>query len=148
MGNLTEYNLDSSDGSTSDLIPIGTYRAEIIESKIFPNKALTGEELKFTFRIIGGEFSDRWVWHQLRLKNPSPKSEMYGRRELSAICAAVRIPRPKDTSDLHGTPLMIDIEIEPEQNGYKAKNKITGWHEDTGSTSEPYDSTEPMPWEM
>jgi hypothetical protein len=147
MGNLSTYNYDEPAAPENQLLPCGIYPVKIVKSTIEPNSKGTGDRLNLTFEITSGEHEGRWVYHSLNLTHSNPKAQHFGRLDLKAICDAVNIPRPKDTSELHFIPLLIDVQIEPAQNGYPEKNKIVAWMPTT-DVPEVSDASEPMPWEV
>lgn len=112
-----------------EALPAGKYQAVISDSDMKVNRAGTGEYLLLEFEIIEGDYKGRKLWSRLNLNNPNPEAVRLARADLSAICHAVNIIQPRDSSELHNLPLTItvkcrknqDDEIVNEIRGYAAK---------------------------
>ena len=92
-------------------IPAGQYEAVATESEMLPTKSGTGSYLKITFEIVSGEYKGRKLWARLNLANPSKTAVEIAQKELSAICRAVGVLVPKDSSELHNIPLMVRVAV-------------------------------------
>lgn len=98
--------------------------AMMTASTMKPTKKADGMYLECEFTIMAeGQYKSRKVWTRLNLSNPNKQAEDIANRELGAICMALGVPKPNDSADLHGKPLLIDIGIETSDQG-KAQNKI------------------------
>lgn len=84
-----------------ELIPEGQYVAEIIKSENRKTKAGDGSYIALTWQICDGQLKGRQIWQNLNLDNPNQEAVNIAKAELSAICRAVDVPRPKDTDELH-----------------------------------------------
>ena len=151
MGNLQGFNANEVEptGSTEPL-PAGWYTAMIVDSQFKPTKAGTGEYLELTFEVVEGEHQNRKVWARLNLNNPNQTAVDIAQRELSAICRAVGIMTPQDSTDLHDKPLSIKVAIRPAGNGYDASNEVKGYGEADGSVSveeKPAAAAGKKPWQ-
>lgn len=112
-----------------EALPAGKYQAVISDSDMKANRAGTGEYLLLEFEIIEGDYKGRKLWSRLNLNNPNPEAVRLARADLSAICHAVNIIQPRDSSELHNLPLTImvkcrknqDDEIVNEIRSYAAK---------------------------
>jgi hypothetical protein len=67
------------------------------------------------------------VFDLLNLWNPNPKAVTIARGTLSAICRAVNVLTPKDTSELHNKPLRITVGIQKGEGDYNDQNKIKSY---------------------
>lgn len=105
-------------------LPAGDYVAIIEASEIKPTKAGTGTLLQCTIQVIEGAYKNRKLWSRLNYTNPNPTAVQIGRAELSAICRAVGVMTPKDTSELHNRPMIITVGFEKNDKG-EMQNKIT-----------------------
>ena len=108
-----------------EALPAGTYECVIIESEMLPTKAGNGSFLKLTFEVVSGEFSGRRLWARLNLDNPSKTAVEIARAELSAICHAVGVLTPQDSSELHNLPLLVTVKVRQLEDG--AVNDIKGY---------------------
>ncbi len=133
-GNLSGFDANTVEPQTGfEPIPVGRYPAIITESAMKPTKSGEGEYLQLTFEIIGEKFAGRLLWTRLNLKNKSAEAVKIAQAELSAICRAVGVMTPKDSSELQNIPLQIDVKMDkPGENG-EARNKIGGYHPATGA---------------
>lgn len=110
-------------------LPTGNYKAVIENTEEKKTNAGTGHYIAFTFVIIEGDHKGRKVWSNLNIDNPNPDAVRIAFEQLSAICHAVGILKPKDSTQLHDLPLMIyvktDKEGKSEIKGYKSANVAT-----------------------
>src|SRR5262245_61245322 len=112
MADLSGFDASNVDPlSDFEPIPAGKYRAVIIESEEKPTKAGTGSYVQFTFEIIEGPYTNRRLWARLNLDNPNATAVQIARAELSAICRAVGVLSPNDSTDLHNLPLIIHVKL-------------------------------------
>lgn len=110
MADLKGFDANQVEPSTDfDPIPAGKYLAVVTESEMKPNKAGTGHYLQLAFQIIDGPYKNRYLWARLNLDNPNATAVQIARAELSAICRAVGVLAPKDSTDLHDLPLVIHV---------------------------------------
>lgn len=84
-----------------DLIPVGEYVAEIIESNEKATQKGDGKYISLTWQISEGQYAKRRLWVNLNLDNPNPEAVNIAKAELSAICRAVGVLKPNDSSELH-----------------------------------------------
>ena len=108
-----------------EALPAGTYECVIIESEMLPTKAGNGSFLKLTFEVVSGEHAGRRLWARLNLDNPSKTAVEIARAELSAICHAVNVLTPQDSSELHNLPLLVTVKVRQLDDG--AVNDIKGY---------------------
>lgn len=110
-----------------EVIAPGKYKAVITKSEERPTKAQTGSMLVLTCQIIEGPHNGVTLMDRLNLNNPNKTTEEIAQRTLSAICRAVGVMMPNDSSDLHDKPLMITVKIKPAEGQYQASNEISGY---------------------
>ena len=131
MAGLDGFNANNVEPNQDyGLIPKGDYDAVIVESEKKKTKAGDGEYLNLKIQILNGEFQNRILWTVLNLWNKNEKAVQSARGDLSAICRAVSVLEPKDSSELHNKPLKISVAIKKNGNdedenrivGYKARN--------------------------
>jgi len=116
-----------------DPIPAGSYNAIITESEMKQTKTGAGRYLQLTFQVIDGDCKGRLVWARLNLENPSEMAVKIARAELSAICRAVGVMAPKDSLELHNTPLTIRVACKKRDDTGEITNEIKGF-ESAGGT--------------
>jgi uncharacterized protein DUF669 len=128
MANLHGFDATQvAPAATLDPIPAGKYVSVINESKTKPTKAGTGSYLALTFEIIEGECKGRLLWARLNLDNPNPKAVQIARAELSAICRAVGVLSPQDSSELHNLPLVAHVKCKKRDDTGEISNEIKGY---------------------
>jgi hypothetical protein len=141
MASLNNFNAaEVSPGNDFEPIPAGRYNVIITDSEMVTTKAGDGEYLKLTFKVLEGDHVGRLIWTNLNLDNPNPKAVEIAQRELSAICRAVDVMTPEDSTELHGIPLSGMVKIRKGTDGYADQNTISGFKEpvEEGDNSAPW----------
>lgn len=134
-------------------LPEGQYVVIATASEMKPTKAGTGQFLQFTFEVIDGKQKGRKLWARLNLVNPNRTAVDIAQRELAAICRAVQVIKPSDSSELHNKPLLITVGVEiddrkRESNIIKRYEPVSGAGsaQQTGQSVTPAASTNSPPW--
>jgi hypothetical protein len=91
------------------------------------NKAGTGHYLQLTFAIVEGEHKGRFLWARLNLDNPNATAVAIAKAELSAICRAVGVLAPNDSTDLHDLPLVIHVKCKKRPDTGEIGNEVKGY---------------------
>ena len=148
MANLKGFNANEVEPSTDfDPIPAGKYLTVITESEVKPNKAGTGSYLQLTFQVIDGEFKNRFLWARLNLDNPNSTAVKLAKAELSAICRAVGVMAPNDSTDLHDLPLVIKVKVKRRKDTEELQNEIAGFEPKDAAAGKPVQvATSTPPW--
>jgi Protein of unknown function (DUF669) len=107
-----------------EVLPAGTYRAQIVESEMRVTRDGMGQFLWLMLDILEGQHQGRKVFDQLNLVNSNPKTVEIAKRTLSAICHATNRMEIADSEELHLIPMTISVTVEPPKNGYGEKNRI------------------------
>jgi len=110
-------------------IPAGWYTAMITQSEMKPTKNGAGEYLQLRLDVIDGEHEGRVLFDRLNLKNENQTAVEIAQRQLSAICHAVGVLTPNDSTELHDKPLKVKVAIRPAGNGYEASNEVKAYEE-------------------
>lgn len=97
-------------------LPEGDYTVIITASEMKPTKSGDGKYLQLQLDIIDGQFSGRKIFDNLNLYNPNQIAVDIAQRRLAAICRAVGVLKPSDSSELHNKPLKVSIEVELSEN--------------------------------
>src|SRR5262245_48810373 len=128
MADLRGFDANAIEPSKAlDPIPAGKYLAVITESEMKPNKAGTGSYLELSFEIIEGPYEKRLLWARLNLDNPSSDAVRIARAELSAICRAVSVMAPNDSTELHNLPLVVHVKCRKRDDNGDMANEIKGY---------------------
>ena len=145
MADLRGFDANDVEPSTDfEPIPPGKYPAVITESEMKANKAGTGHYLQFTFEILDGEHKGRYLWARLNLDNPNATAVQIAKAELSAICRAVGVLAPNDSSDLHDLPLVIHVKCKKRPDTGEVGNEVKGYSPKS-SPAEPPPGQSPAP---
>jgi hypothetical protein len=132
-------------------IPDGEYEVVITKSQNKPTKAGTGSYLELQMQVVSGEYAKRTLWQRLNLKNPNPVAVEMAKRELSSICHATGVLRPKSKEELHGIPVIVRVASADDGRG-GTSNVIKGWKaKEVAAKQETPPSSEPVsagdrPW--
>ena len=128
MADLRGFDANQVEPSADfEPLPAGKYEAVITESEMKPTKSGTGHYLQLTFQVIEGEFKNRFLWARLSLDNPNATAVQIARAELSAICRAVGVMAPNDSTELHNLPLAISVKCKKRDDTGELTNEITGY---------------------
>lgn len=136
---------------TSDFepIPAGKYVAVVTDTEMKPTRAGTGEYLQLTFQVVEGPHKNRLLWARLNLKNPNPTAVQIAKAELSALCRAIGVMAPNDSTELHNLPVIIHVRCKRREDTGELTNEIKGFSrkEDppAASPAAPTDNQTP-PW--
>jgi len=128
-----------------DPIPAGEYQAIAVDSEEKPTKNGNGSYLQFAWEIIDGEYKGRKLWSRLNLKNPSQEAVEIAERELSSICRAAGVLRPRDSAELHGKPLVLRVGVEKRNDTGELTNKVKGYKSINGNGSAQTSAPTPSP---
>lgn len=109
-----------------EAVPPGDYPAIIVESEKKPTKAGTGHFIELKMQIIDGPYKGRHQWDRLNLWNPSEQAVAIAQATLSAVCHAVGVLQPRDTSQLHNKPLILSVGTRKNQEN-ELVNTVKGY---------------------
>ncbi len=127
---MTELNFDANTVEPTGKftpIPVDDYLAVITDSEMKDTKKGDGKYLLLTYEVVDGEFKGRKIFETLNLVNSNQTAVEIAQRALSAVCRATGVLHPKDSSELHGKPLVISVGIRAGSNGFEDKNVIRGY---------------------
>lgn len=130
-----------------EAIPAGKYNAVIIETEMKATKAENGHYLELTFEIIDGEYKGRKVWSRLNLDNPNAKAVQIAQGELSAICRAVNVMQPRDSTDLHNLPLEIGVKCKRNHENGEVSNEVKSYASKATTTPAAQSHSSSPPWQ-
>ena len=128
MADLNGFDADTVEPTTDfETIPADKYEAVITESEFKPTKAGTGNYLQLTFQVIAGAYKNRFLWARLNLNNPNATAVTIAQSELSAICRAVGVTKPRDSVELHNLPSVIRVRCKTRHDTGEIVNEIAGY---------------------
>jgi hypothetical protein len=124
-------------------LPAGWYTANISEAEIKQTKAGTGEYISVKYSITGPTHEGRGVYGNVNIKNPTPKAEEIGRRQLGEIMRAIGLARIDNTDQLIGKSLSIKLEVKLSEQ-YGDGNEVKGFKAlEGGSMPSPMSASAP-----
>ena len=145
LGNFDANQVDPN--TTFDPIPAGKYLAAITDSQMKPTKTGTGHYLELTLQILEGEFKGRQLWARLNLDNPNAQTVKIARGELSAICRAVGVMSPGDSTDLHNLPMIITVRCKKRPDTDEITNEVRGYAKREAASGKPQQAqSDTPPW--
>lgn len=125
---MVQINFDASTvepAGSYDLLPEGEYVVSVESCEMKQSKASGDQYLQFKFVVMQGEYTKRLIFHNINKWSKNEMARQIADRELSAICHATGIIKPRDTAELVGIPMLAKITIEKDKTGqYGDKNKI------------------------
>ena len=125
MANLQGFNAEEVQPNQGfEAIPAGEYEACIVNSEMKQTKDGTGEYLNLEVQIISGEYQNRRLFEKLNLRNRNEQAVQIARGTLSAICRAVNVLTPNDSSELHMKPLRINVVVRKREDTGEMQNTI------------------------
>ena len=128
MASLAGFNANEVEpNAPRDLIPPGEYDAVIVSSEMKTTKDGTGAYLDLSLSIINGTYQNRQLFDKLNLKNKNNEAVRIAKGTLSAICRAVNVLTPNDSSELHMKPLRISVTTKKRGDNGELKNEIKGY---------------------
>ncbi|HBT77302.1 MAG TPA: hypothetical protein DEB39_10365 [Planctomycetaceae bacterium] len=127
---MAQLNFDASQVDPSqpvEAIPSDKYNVEITKSELKPTKTGNGSYLELEFTVLDGEYKGRKVWDRLCLNHPTQKTVEIARANLSAICHAVGVLKPRDSNELHHIPLTINVKLKKDESTGTIFNEVRGY---------------------
>lgn len=140
--------------SSFEPIPAGWYRCMAMESEWRDTRSGNGRYLQVVFEVLEGEHKGRKLWERLNLDNPNGVAVDIARRTLSALCRSVGVFQVKDSSELHGKPVLVKVAKKKRPDGDWG-NEIKGYkpapNAGASAPTRPKDTgaefrDEPAPW--
>jgi hypothetical protein len=134
MADLQGFDATQVPPGSFDPLPPGRYPAVIVASEMKATKTGTGNYLEVVLEVIEGEHKGRRLWDRLNIKNPNAQAEQIAKATLSAICHAVGVLQPRDSSELHDLPLAVQVAVEQRDDTGQPRNVVRGYAKLTGPT--------------
>lgn len=128
-----------------DLVPDGWYNATITKAELNNTKAGTGQKIDMRYDIVGPTHQGRVVFGTVNVRNQSQKAEEIGRQQLGEIMRAVGLAKIQDTDELVGGSICVRVKIKPAENGYDARNEVTGFKSASGALPQVTSTSAPEP---
>lgn len=128
MANLAGFDATVVEPNAGfDPLPPGEYEATIVASEFKQTKNGDGEYLSLEVKILSGQYQNRVLYENLNLKNRNEQAVQIAKGTLSAICRAVNVLTPNDSSELHMKPLRISVGTRKREDTGEMQNYIKGF---------------------
>lgn len=126
MADLSGFDASKVEpNAPASVLPAGDYAVIIAASETKPTKAGDGEYLELRLQVCRGKHVNRVLFDRLNLRNANQQAVQIARGTLSAICRAVGVLTPHDSSELHGKPLLAVVGTR-DYNG-QPRNEVKGY---------------------
>lgn len=133
MADISELGFNAAEvepNAAFDVIPAGDYEAVIVASERKATANNLGEYIKLELQIVGGEYQNRKLWDNLNIRSHGANKEVtekIAKGTLSAICRAVGVLTPKDTSELHMKKVRIKVGVQKRNDTGENQNRIKAY---------------------
>lgn len=125
------FSFDHTAVDTTDSfepLPPGEYVVEVVDSDVKPTKASDGAYIALQLRVVEGDFENRRIFTNINHRNPNPKAQAIGERQLAQLCTAVGLKNSlDDVVDLHNVPVRAVILVEPAKDNYGPRNSVRAY---------------------
>ena len=142
-----DFNAHEVEPQSFEPLPAGKYNVVIVASDTKTAKSGSGEYLQLTMQVIDGEHKGRQIWSRLNLVNSSQQAVQIARSQLSAICRAVGVMTPKDSTELHDLPLVITVRCKKRADNGEITNEIGAYMPRASHVAVPVEPPTEAPWE-
>jgi len=148
--NLNPADFEGINDGAPEMLPVGDYTMQIVQSEMRATKAGDGEYLWLEFEILGPKYAGRKFWERLNLFNKNEVTVKVAKKQLAAITAALNFSTlPTDSEQLHFKPLKVVITHKENKQGQletrAAYQSANGAKEPVAVT--PESAPKPKPWE-
>lgn len=121
------------EGRSYDLLPDGWYNVTISQATLGDTKSGTGKKIDIRYDITGPTHQGRVIFGSVNIRNQSQKAEEIGRQQLGEIMRAIGLSKVQDSDELIGGQLAVKVKTKPAENGYEARNEVSGFKAIDGS---------------
>lgn len=135
---MAQFSFDSTAVAAREnnfeVLPAGTYTAQVIESEMVSLKSGNGNALKLTLEILSDGYRGRRVWARLNVRHTNPQAEQIAQQQLKELCEAAGLARISDTVELHNKPVQVKLKIRKDETGqYGDQNEVVSFKAAGGS---------------
>jgi hypothetical protein len=121
------FEPENQAGNVWDPLPVGEYKAQIVEASVAQPKSLDGYYIALVWKIIEGDYEGRQVWQRITYKHSSEQAQTIGRKTFKDLCVATEVNEHVENVEMFVFKLArIRVGIERDKEGiYDDKNKVT-----------------------
>ena len=87
--NLNPADFEGINDGAPEILPVGDYTMQIVQSEMRATKAGDGEYLWLEFEILGPKYAGRKFWERLNLFNKNEATVKVAKKQLAAITAEI-----------------------------------------------------------
>jgi len=116
-------------------LPEGKYEVVIADSDVKATRTGNGSYIQLEFEVVSGEYKGRKLWGRYNIENSNREAVEIGRSQFAAVCQAVNIPSPRDTSELHNCTLILSVKCRRRKDSDELENTIGGYKPKTGTVA-------------
>lgn len=119
---------DHKEMGNFDPLPVGEYIASLKEAEMKENSNKNGSFLKLKFKIVEGDYKDRFLFTNLNLDHPKAETVKMAEEEFATLCNAMGISGAQDTEELLGQDdIVLKVRVTKATANYPAGNAIKGY---------------------
>ena len=127
-------------------IPAGDYPVIITGSEFKKSQTSNGQYLELHLQVIRGEYQNRQLIDRLNLVNENQKTVDIAKGTLSAICRAVGVMTPQDSSELHNRELLAVVKQRKREDNGEMTNEVKGYKPRTATEASAALASSEAPW--
>ena len=126
MADLSSMNIQAQDHSAPEyaLLPKGYYKIVALKEELKDAKS-GGKYISIEFEAIE---SKRKLWESYNIVNENATTVKIATEQLESFAWAVGLTTLRNSEELLFKEVQAYVDIDPEKNGYKAKNKVKGYY--------------------
>lgn len=132
-------NFDANTVPEFEVLPKSEYLVAVVESEMKHPKSGGNPYLSLKMQVLDGPYKNSYVWDSIYLNSKSEKGHAFAQRHLASLCRATGIMTPKNSSELHGKPIVASVYIDS-QDGFPDKNRVSSYR----ATKTPMASVQPV----
>jgi hypothetical protein len=109
---MAEFTFDPqrhAAGAAMELLQDGQYQMSIIDSERRTPRSGDGEYIQLALRVMSGKYEGRVIFHRLHVLTANATTRRIAEAELASICRAAGIDKLRDTTQLHGKPIIVTL---------------------------------------
>ena len=126
MADLSSMNIQAQDHSAPEyaLLPKGYYKIVALKEEL-KDASKGGKYISIEFEAIE---SKRKLWEIYNIVNENATTVKIATEQLESFAWAVGLSTLRNSEELLFKEVQAYVDIDPEKNGYKAKNKVKGYY--------------------
>lgn len=106
---MAQYPFKAEPIPSSNPIPAGSYRCEIVKTDVMKTKDEHGRYIFLQFRIKDGDYKGRQIFQRLNTLNRSTQAMKIGKEQLSKLCYSIGIESFNDTDEMLNCETIVNL---------------------------------------